>query len=88
LVNTRLFQALQARARKLQQVVDQSQGNDQIDPQNWTRAEQISKSLRAQVSHLMEMTNDPEMYSGLEEISAKLEALIEQLNISEGSNPE
>ena len=88
LVNARLFQALEARARRLQQVVDQSQTAEQMDPQNWARAQQISKSLRAQVSHLMEMTNDPEMYSGLEEVSAKLEAVIEQLNISEESKTE
>jgi GAF domain-containing protein len=88
LVNTRLFQALEARARRLQQVIDQSQAAGQIDPQKWTHAQQITKSLRAHISQLMEKTNDPEMYSGLEEISAKLEILIEQLNISEGKKPE
>jgi two-component system NtrC family sensor kinase len=83
LVNTRLFQALQARAKRLQQVVDQSQEVGQIDPQKWANAHQISKSMRMQVSHLLDKTNDPEMYSGLEEISAKLESLIEQISISD-----
>jgi two-component system NtrC family sensor kinase len=87
LVNTRLFQALEARAKRLQQVVDQSQAASQINPQKWAHSQQITKSLRMQISDLMEKTNDPEIYSGLEDVFAKLEALIEQLSISEGTGP-
>jgi two-component system NtrC family sensor kinase len=83
LVNTRLFLALEARAKRLQQVVDQSQAAGQIDPQKWARAKQVAKALRMETSHLMERADDPEMYSALEGISAKVETLIEQLSIHE-----
>jgi two-component system NtrC family sensor kinase len=88
LVNTRLFQALEARAKRLQQVVDQSHTVGKIDPQNWANAHQMTKSLRMQVSQLLDKTNDPEIYSGLEEVSAKLEALIEQISVSDGAESE
>ena len=87
LVNTRLFQALEARAQRLQQVVDQSQPPGKIDPEKLANARQVAKTLRMQISHLLEKTNDPEMYSGLEDVSAKLEILIEQISISDGVEP-
>jgi GAF domain-containing protein len=84
LVNTRLFQALEARAQRLQQVVDQSHSAGQMDPEKLANARQVAKSLRMQVSRLLEKTNDPEMYSGLEDVSAKMEVLIEQISVSDG----
>jgi len=87
LVNTRLFQALQARAQRLQQVVDQSQTAGEIDPEKLANAQQVAKSLRMQISQLLEKTNDPEMYSGLEDVSAKVEILIEQMSVSDGVEP-
>jgi two-component system NtrC family sensor kinase len=87
LVNTRLFQALEARAQRLQQVVDQSQSADPVNPEKLDKARQVAKSLRMQISNLLEKTNDPEMYSGLEEVSAKVETLIEQISVSDGVEP-
>jgi len=87
LVNTRLFQALEARAQRLQQVVDQSQSAGQIAPEKLAKARQVAKLLRMQISHLLEKTNDPEMYSGLEDVSAKVELLIEQISVSDGIEP-
>jgi two-component system NtrC family sensor kinase len=87
LVNTRLFQALEARAQRLQEVVDQSQAAQEVNPEKLDSARQVAKSLRMQISHLLEKTNDPEMYSGLEEVSAKVETLIEQISVSDGVEP-
>jgi two-component system NtrC family sensor kinase len=87
LVNTRLFQALEARAQRLQQVVDQSQSAGQMDPEKLAKARQVAKLLRMQISQLLDKTNDPEMYSGLEDVSAKVEILIEQMSVSDGIKP-
>jgi two-component system NtrC family sensor kinase len=87
LVNTRLFQALEARAQRLQQVVDQSQSAGQMDPEKLAKARQVAKLLRMQISQLLDKTNDPEMYSGLEDVSAKVEILIEQISVSDGIKP-
>jgi two-component system NtrC family sensor kinase len=88
LVNARLFLALEARAKRLQQVVDQSQASGQIDPQKWASAKQVAKALRMQISNLLERVEDPELFSGLEEISTRMETLIEQISVPDRVEPE
>lgn len=87
LVNARLFLALEARAKRLQQAVDQSQVTRVIDPEQLTNARQIAKSLRMQVSSLLEKSDDPEIASRLEKISDLVEAMFGQFSTPEGARP-
>jgi two-component system NtrC family sensor kinase len=87
LVNARLFQALEARAKRLQQAVNQSQVASGIDLEQLGDARKIAKSLRMQVSSLVEKSNDPEIASGLEKVSKLIEAMLRELSTPEGARP-
>jgi hypothetical protein len=83
LVNVRLFQALEARAKRLLQVANQSQLASQIDPHKWADARQAAKSMRMELSTLMEKSEDHELQDDLAKISLKLESLIESISVPE-----
>ena len=87
LVNARLFQALEARAKRLQQAVDQSQVSGTVNQEQLSTTRQVVKSLRMQVTYLLEKVTDPEVFSQLEKISNNIEALFEQFSAPEGALP-
>jgi len=87
LVNARLFKALEARAKRLQDVVNDSTVPGQIDQKSWVGLKENLDDILLQVSRLMDHVFDPEIYSGLEKISSQVNDVIVQMGTVEGSEP-
>lgn len=87
LVNARLFQALEARAKRLQQAVDQSQVAKAIDPKHWENAQHIAQSIGMQATSTMAKIDDAEVISELKKLSDLVESLLEQFNPPQGARP-
>ena len=88
LVNARLFQALEARAHRLQQMIDEAQ----IDAQaraDWRAG--LNRDLRAaqaQIAHLLEEVKDSKIRAGLETVNGDLEAMLREVSSISPTDPD
>lgn len=80
LVNARLFQALEARASRLQQVIGDAEG-DQASTQWRADMERGLHTARAQVASLLDQGEDDSLIDELRTLDRELEALIEQVSL-------
>lgn len=87
LVNARLFQALEARANRLQQAVDETLGPIDIEPSQLSAFRSDLGSVKDQVTGLLEEVYEPGVYAGLEKIASQLEDLLGQLEMTEEKEP-
>jgi two-component system NtrC family sensor kinase len=87
LVNARLFQALEARANRLQQAVDESLGPIDLEPSQLSAFRSALGSVKDQVAGLLEEVYEPGVYAGLEKIASQVEDLLEQLEMTEEIEP-
>jgi two-component system NtrC family sensor kinase len=85
LVNARLFQALEARANRLQQAVDGSHVPEEIGENRLPSFIGTLDAIKVQVALLLEEVYDPEVYAGLEKISSQVGDLLGQLVPAEES---
>jgi len=87
LVNARLFQALEARAHRLQQMIDEAQ----IDAQaraDWRAG--LNRDLRAaqaQIASLLEEVKDSKIRAGLETVNGDLEAMLREVSSISPTDP-
>jgi GAF domain-containing protein len=79
LVNARLFQALEARAKRLQQAVSETHIEEEVDPILLTGLKEALDSINIELTHLIDDVYDPEVFAGLEKISSKVGDLLEQI---------
>lgn len=88
LVNARLFQALEARAHRLQQMIDEAQ----IDAQaraDWRAG--LNRDLRAaqaQIAQLLEEVKDSKIRAGLETVNGDLEAMLREVSSISPTDPD
>jgi two-component system NtrC family sensor kinase len=82
LVNARLFQALEARAKRLQAAVSETHMEEEVDPIFLTGLKESLDSINLELSRLIDEVYDPEVYAGLEGISSQVGDLIEQIGSS------
>jgi two-component system NtrC family sensor kinase len=82
LVNARLFEALEARAKRLQAAVSETHLEEAVDPIVLTGLKESLDSINLELSRLIDVVYDPEVYAGLEGISSKVGDLIEQIGSS------
>lgn len=87
LVNARLFQALEARAKRLQQAVSETQSEEEVDPIILTGMKESLRAINLELSRLIDAVYDPEVYAGLEKVSSQVKALIEQIGSRRASQP-
>jgi two-component system NtrC family sensor kinase len=87
LVNARLFQALETRANRLQQAVDESLGPVDVGPSKVPTFKSELTSIKEQISDLLEEVYEPGVYAGLEKLSTKVEDLLDQLEDVEEKEP-
>ena len=79
LVNARLFQALEERAQRLEETMDQSRGKSIVD-MRWL--ESMDRNLRAAIAEaekLMELTRSDKMMKGLETLKGDLMTLLDDI---------
>jgi two-component system NtrC family sensor kinase len=79
LVNARLFQALEARAKRLQQAVSETHIEEEVDPILLTGLKEALDSINIELTQLIDDVYDPEVFAGLEKISSKVGDLLEQI---------
>ena len=82
LVNARLFQALESRAKRLQQVVTQTHSEEELDPVVLTGLKDPLDSIDLELTQLIDDVYDPEVYARLEKISSQVRDLIERIGSS------
>jgi two-component system NtrC family sensor kinase len=82
LVNARLFQALEARATRLQQAVSETNSEEDVDPIVLTGLWESLESIKQKLSKLIDEVYDPEVYAGLESISSQVDDLVDQIKSS------
>jgi two-component system NtrC family sensor kinase len=80
LVNTSLFQALEARAQRLQQVIDESQVEAQENVKWRTGLKPNLRAARRRVASLMDQLSDAQLRAELEIVSDDLEALLQKID--------
>ncbi len=88
LVNARLFQALEERARRLEQEFEKTSGKIYVEPE-WL--ESLDRSLRAALAatvNLIEQSRSSKLKKGLNTIRGDLETLLKQLSEIEAGEPE
>jgi two-component system NtrC family sensor kinase len=79
LVNARLFQALEARAHRLQQMIDEARKEAKVRA-DWRAG--LSRGLRAgqaQIARLLEEVEDTPLRTGLKTVNDDLEALLKEV---------
>lgn len=79
LVNARLFKALEARARRLEEVVSQSQGTVALDPAFWGDLERRLHSMREKVIALRAASPSPEDKRAFENLMAEVDGVLERV---------
>jgi DNA-binding response OmpR family regulator len=79
LVNARLFQALEARARKLQEVIDEAQAGIQNRMKGLAGATPRLQGLQDEIGRLMEMHPGSSLQDGLDRIRQEIGAIANQL---------
>ncbi len=80
LVNARLFQALEARAHRLQQVIDEAQMDAQARADWRTGLNRGLRAAQAQIAHLLDEVEDPQIRAGLETVNGDLEAMFQEVS--------
>jgi two-component system NtrC family sensor kinase len=88
LVNARLFQALEARAHRLQQMIDEAQMDTQARA-DWRAG--LNRDLRAaqtQIAHLLEEVKDSKIRAGLETVNGDLEAMLREVSSISPTDPD
>jgi two-component system NtrC family sensor kinase len=80
LVNVRLFQALEARAHRLQQVVDQVNAGHLVDEDWLARMKRSLRAARGEIARLSQASGEPATPDALQVVHADLEALIQQVS--------
>jgi GAF domain-containing protein len=79
LVNARLFQALEARAQRLQQMVDQINAGALVDADWLARLKRGLRAARGDIAQLEQGGGETQVTSALHAVQADLDALLQQL---------
>ena len=87
LVNARLFQALEARAHRLQQMIDEAQVDTQARADWRADLNRDLRAARAQVTRLLEEVKDSKIRAGLETVNGDLEAMLREVSSISPSDP-
>ena len=87
LVNARLFQALEARAHRLQQMIDEAQMDTQARADWRAGLNQDLRAAQAQIAHLLEEVKDSKIRAGLEMVNEDLETMLREVSSISPSDP-
>jgi two-component system NtrC family sensor kinase len=80
LVNSRLFQALEARAHRLQQVVDEVNAGALVDADWLTRMKRGLRAARGELAQLRDTTSDADVGAAVQAVDSDLDALLRQIS--------
>lgn len=87
LVNARLFQALEARAHRLQQMIDEAQMDGQARADWRAGLNRDLRAAQAQIARLLEDVEDSKIRAGLETVNGDLEAMLQEVSSISPSDP-
>jgi two-component system NtrC family sensor kinase len=87
LVNARLFQALEARAQRLQQVIDEAHMDAEARAEWRAGLNRGLRAAQAQIARLLEETEESDLQDGLETLNGDLEALLQVVTSVSPSDP-
>jgi two-component system NtrC family sensor kinase len=87
LVNARLFQALETRAQRLQQLVDEVDSRIHVKPEWLDGMKKALRSARGELSALMADTSELKSASAMRTVREDLEEVLRQLADLEGAGP-
>ena len=87
LVNARLFQALEARAHRLQQMIDEAQMDTQTRADWRAGLNRDLRAAQAQIARLLEEVKDSKIRAGLETVNDDLEAMLRDVSSISPSDP-
>jgi len=88
LVNARLFQALEARAHRLQQMIDEAQMDTQARADWRAGLNRDLRAAQAQIAHLLEEVKDSKIRAGLETVNGDLEAMLREVSSISPTDPD
>ena len=88
LVNARLFQALEARAHRLQQMIDEAQMDTQARADWRAGLNRDLRAAQAQIAHLLEEVKDSKIRAGLETVNGDLEAMLQEVSSISPTDPD
>jgi GAF domain-containing protein len=80
LVNARLFQALEARAQRLEQMIDQINAGALVDAYWLARLKRGLRAARGEIAQLEQSAGEAKLTSSLRAVQADLDALLQQLS--------
>ena len=87
LVNARLFQALEARAHRLQQMIDEAQMDTQARADWRAGLNRDLRAAQAQIARLLEEVKDSKIRAGLETVNGDLEAMLREVSSISPTDP-
>ncbi|MCK4692617.1 MAG: GAF domain-containing protein, partial [Anaerolineales bacterium] len=88
LVNARLFQALEARAHRLQQMIDEAQMDAQARADWRAGLNRDLRAAQAQIAQLLEEVKDSKIRAGLETVNGDLEAMLREVSSISPTDPD
>jgi len=88
LVNARLFQALEARAHRLQQMIDEAQMDTRARADWRAGLNRDLRAAQAQIAHLLEEVKDSKIRAGLETVNGDLEAMLQEVSSISPTDPD
>ena len=89
LVNVRLFQALEARAHRLEQVVDRVKAGHLVNEEWLAKMKRSLRAARGEIAQLSQIAREASTLGALKAVHADLEVLIQQVSeIESHSDPE
>ncbi|MCK4961437.1 MAG: GAF domain-containing protein, partial [Anaerolineales bacterium] len=88
LVNARLFQALEARAHRLQQMIDEAQMDTQARADWRAGLNRDLRAAQAQIAQLLEEVKDSKIRAGLETVNGDLEAMLREVSSISPTDPD
>jgi two-component system NtrC family sensor kinase len=88
LVNARLFQALEERAKRLEQEFEKSSGRIYIEPEWLESLDRALRAALAETGNLIEQSRSGKIKKGLNTIKGDLETLLKQLSEIDTREPE
>ena len=88
LVNARLFQALEARAHRLQQMIDEAQMDAQARADWRAGLNRDLRAAQAQIAQLLEEVKDSKIRAGLETVNGDLEAMLQEVSSISPTDPD